>query len=282
MHIAIHRVPNQQKQHGAALTTAYREVPARRQNANPPLLLVHGYTGSSLDFHNQLPWFAEHRRVIAPDQRGHGDSTNSAPYTLRQLRDDLLGFMDALGLEHCDLLGHSMGGMVALHTVLKDVQRFRSLILMDTSAQPIATMKKNIADQLANTVTQQGCAALVSMMRGVPLSSPVKRAIEFLGEAEHWRRIQLKLEQMDPEAFVAIGQAMRNHQISDEQLAQITCPTTVVVGADDKPFRKPSQHLAQTIPHAKLSVIADAAHSPQYENSEHWQHAIDNHLAELG
>ncbi|MGH7286868.1 MAG: alpha/beta fold hydrolase, partial [Myxococcota bacterium] len=91
---------------------AYEE----RGRGTRPLVLVHGFTGFRGDFATQLEALAGHGRVLAPDLRGHGESGRSgdpAHYTLAGLAADLLGFLDALGVERCDLLGHSMGGMLA-------------------------------------------------------------------------------------------------------------------------------------------------------------------------
>jgi len=53
------------------LQTAYHDV-----GDGPAFVLVHGFTGSKLDFQDQLPWFAHTHRVLALDQRGHGESSN--------------------------------------------------------------------------------------------------------------------------------------------------------------------------------------------------------------
>jgi pimeloyl-ACP methyl ester carboxylesterase len=94
----------------------------------PPLLLLHGYTGAASDFADVTPPLAASRRVVAYDQRGHGDSTNTgdaATYTFHQLTDDLTGFVDALDLAPIDLLGHSMGGIIAMRYVLAHPERVR-------------------------------------------------------------------------------------------------------------------------------------------------------------
>src|SRR5512145_3325852 len=81
-----------------------------------PLVLVHGFTGFRHDFAGQLDALAGELRVLAPDLRGHGESGRSgdpADYTLARLCEDLLGFLDALEIEQCDLLGHSIRGILA-------------------------------------------------------------------------------------------------------------------------------------------------------------------------
>ena len=103
------------------ITTAFLDE-GLDEGRGAPLLLLHGFTGSKLDFHDQLQWFSDRHRVLAPDQRGHGESSNlgrADAYSLDILAEDLAGFLDALDVQRCHLLGHSMGGMVALRFALR-------------------------------------------------------------------------------------------------------------------------------------------------------------------
>ena len=251
----------------------------------PPFVLVHGFTGSRLDFQNQAPWFADVRRVIAPDGRGHGDTRTSAasgpdsPYHLDQLVEDLAQFLNALDLMRVDLLGHSLGGMVAMRFALEYPDRVRSLVLMDTSPEPMEITNATIRKQIADKVRAEGCAALVPMMKLQPQDAPRQRGVDFLGEAEHWRRITEKLERMDPEAFVTLSEVLGAHDAVTDRLHEIVCPTTVLVGQHDTPFIEPARTLAARIGGAALTTIKHAAHSPQYENHEDWRAAIATHLA---
>jgi len=258
-----------------SIRTAYYDAGA----GDAPLVLVHGFTGSKLDFHDQFAWFTGGRRVLAPDHRGHGESTNTGPYRLDQLRADLLGFLDTLGIERCHLLGHSMGGIIAMRMALSDPKRLASLILMDTSAEPLTIMPSRLLPQITQRGFGDGLAALVDWLKSAPRSASVQRGIDFLGEAEHWRRIQEKLGQMDPEAFVGLGNELVGCPGVLDRLRSLACPTTVMVGADDLPFIEPSARMAAAIPGGRLVTIPNAAHCPQYENADAWREAIATHLA---
>lgn len=260
--------------HAGGLDVAYNQT-----GAGPPFVMVHGFTGSKLDFQNQLPWFADTRQVIAPDNRGHGETSHAGPYTIAQLVEDLTAFLDALGLIRVDLLGHSMGGMAAMRFAIDNPERVRSLVLMDTSPGPMEMANPGMRDMLAKTVREKGCAALVPMMKLQPQDEIRTRGVDYLGKAEHWRRITVKLEQLDPEAFIAFAGELASHADATDQLNQIICPTTVIVGKHDQPFLTPAKVLAQRIPEAVLVEIAQAAHNPQYENHEDWRAAIEQHLS---
>jgi pimeloyl-ACP methyl ester carboxylesterase len=265
-------------QNGSILT-AYHDF-----GRGEPLVLLHGFTGSKLDFHDQMGWFADDHRVLAPDQRGHGESSNvgsTAAYTLDTLVDDLAGFLTALRIPRCDLLGHSMGGMVALRFALRYPQRLESLMLMDTAAEPLTIFPPALRAQLAAEVRANGCASRLAMMRQMPMPDAAARGRDYLGEAEHWRRIELKLGQMDPEAWVGLGDELANQPSLLGDLAAIRCPTTVIVGEFDTPFLEPSARMATAIPGARLETIPLAAHCPQYENADAWRAAVAAHLARV-
>ncbi|MEZ5561282.1 MAG: alpha/beta hydrolase [Pseudomonadales bacterium] len=256
-----------------ALQTAYHDV-----GDGAPFVLVHGFTGSKLDFQDQLSSFVDLRRVIALDQRGHGESSNQAPYSVEQLAADLLGFLDALDIDRCDLLGHSLGGVVAARAVLRDPARFRSLVLMDTPANPIAMQPPDVTERINALVRSGGCEALLPGMRRAPASPGAQPGIDLLGETEHWRRIEVKLQQMDPEAFVALSRELREPPSLLDALGDVACPTTVLVGEHDHPFVAAAAAMAARIPSARLVTLPDAGHCPQYENAAAWRQAVREHL----
>jgi len=249
-----------------------------------PFVLVHGFTGSRDDFREQLPDLARHGHTVAVDQRGHGGSDNPGEgYTLEQLATDLLGFLDSVGIEQCDLLGHSMGGMVALRFALPQPDRVSSLVLMDTAPGPLALPTRKWFEVGGQIARSQGMDALFALMRKVAEKEsqrpdPVLRSMERMGEDVYWSRIEAKILAMDPAAFGELGSVLAEHDDATGRLAEIACPTTIVVGEHDVPFRKPSDAMERGIPGARLVVIPEAVHSPQLETPSAWLAAIADHL----
>ena len=251
-----------------------------------PFVLVHGFTGSRDDWREVLPRLAARGRTVAPDLRGHGGSSNpgeSAAYSLDHLVGDVAGFLDALGMEHIDLLGHSMGGMVALRLALDQPGRVASLLLMDTAAEPIAEGARRFFEVSGKIAREQGMEALHQMARSAAERDPnrpasVRRYVERTGADRFWARIRAKQLSMDPEAFATLGPMLADHHGVADRLGEIRCPTTVLVGEDDRAFLKPAEVLARGIPGARHVVIEGAAHSPQLENPEAWLAAVQGHL----
>jgi 2-succinyl-6-hydroxy-2,4-cyclohexadiene-1-carboxylate synthase len=253
-----------------------------------PFVLVHGFTGSRDDFREHVPDLAGLGRTIALDQRGHGGSTNSGrheDYTLDGLVADLASAFDALGLARADLLGHSLGGMVALRFALAHPERVASLVLMDTSARPMPLpIPEPVRAALVKLVREQGVEALLPGMRQRPpeqVPPSMRRTIEAMGADVFWGRIQRKLEAMDPVAWDALLRVLGEHPPAAHRLGEIRCPTLVLVGAEDAPFLEPADELARGIPGAERVTIPDAAHSPQLENPPAWAAALRAHLARV-
>ncbi len=251
-----------------------------------PFVLVHGFTGSRDDFVDVLPALARHGHTVLVDQRGHGESTNTgraAGYDLDQLVRDLLGFLDARGHERVDLLGHSMGGMMAVRFALTHPERVASLVLMDTSARPVNLLTPVIRQVAARLGRAFGMRRIAKGMRRAASHdrnrAPSARACEErMGSDRFWQRIETKLEQMDPEAFVHLGRSLGQHESAVPRLGEIACPTLVIVGAEDRPFLEPSEEMARAIADSTHVVVSDAAHSPQFENPDAWLAAIEAHL----
>ena len=97
----------------------------------PVVVFLHGFTGHAWQTAHPAQVLANRFHVIALDQRGHGDSDPADVYGTRPMVDDLVGFLDALGIERTPLVGHSMGGIVGLCAAALHPGRFTRLALGD-------------------------------------------------------------------------------------------------------------------------------------------------------
>jgi len=96
-----------------------------------PLILLHGLFGSSDNWGTVAKHFAQHYQVISVDLRNHGNSPHSASQTYTDMADDLLELCQNLGLAHIHLLGHSLGGKVAMQFATHHPERIEKLIVVD-------------------------------------------------------------------------------------------------------------------------------------------------------
>jgi pimeloyl-ACP methyl ester carboxylesterase len=244
-------------------------------SGDPPLLLLHGFTGSRLDWADVVSELARDRRVVAYDQRGHGDSTNFGrrdAYTFTQLVADLAAVVDAQGLAPFDLLGHSMGGVVAMGYALAHADKLRSLILMDTAGAPAGAIPQAWVDNVLEMARRDGMGAVAEMMIGFLDNTPTPPS------PAGRERLLYKLSNMDVEAFAAFASELNTYRSQLPALAALDVPTTVIVGANDAGLRAGADDLAATIPNAQLVVIPDAGHSPQEDQPAAWLAAVRAHL----
>jgi pimeloyl-ACP methyl ester carboxylesterase len=114
----------------------YRDWPSRRAGA-PDLVLLHGFTGHARSWDAFAEAMRDHYRVLALDQRGHGETGWAAAdsYGNAEMVDDLAAFVEALGLKHFSLLGLSMGGMVAINYAGRRPKELAALVIVDIGPQ---------------------------------------------------------------------------------------------------------------------------------------------------
>ena len=255
-----------------------------------PLVLVHGFTGASRDFSWRFDELAGLGRFVAPDLRGHGESTHTgdaASYTLEAIAADLLAFLEALGIESCDLLGHSMGGMAVLRAALADPRRIASLILMNTSARCPDGLPRALIELAGRVAVEAGTQRLVDVMRARAAApdaqrSDADRRLEARWGEPYWTAWRYpNFRALDRVAYGAFGAAMLDQTSLLARLGELHCPTTVLVGAGDTSFLEPAAELREGITGARLVEIPDAAHQPQLENPDAWLAAIRDHLGQV-
>lgn len=101
-----------------------------------PLLLLHGLFGSGSNWQRHARNFAQHYRVLLPDLRNHGRSPHAPNMDYRIMADDVIDLLDAEGLGKIALVGHSMGGKVAMTLALTRPERVAALVVADVA--PVA------------------------------------------------------------------------------------------------------------------------------------------------
>lgn len=188
-----------------------------------PLLLLHGNGEQCSYFEHQMEPFASHFRVLALDTRGHGQTPRgTAPFTIRQFADDLLAFMDRLGIEKAHLLGFSDGGNIAMVFALRHPERVERLILNGAN------------------LDARGVKA------GVQLPIEVGYRIARLFA----RRSAKALRNAE-----MLGLMVNDPNVRPEELAHITCPTLVVAGDKDMIKDSHTRLIASAIPGAQLAIL---------------------------
>jgi len=247
-----------------------------------PLVLIHGFTGHREDFLGVLPELAKiggGRRVIAPDLRGHGDSeeiSNIYDWSFEELVRDLFAFLDHLGLDRVDLLGHSMGGFVVLRFALAHPERVRSLTFLCTGPETPASLSREGFLKAAEIADARGMGALQQILEKVGRddSSPTVTA----SGDPHWMHHRRRFGAMTPESYRGLGTAFFDSDSLVGRLPEVEGPVLVLVGEFDVAWLPGADLFEQTFPDARRLTLANAEHHPHIENTQAFLTAIEEYL----
>ena len=236
-----------------------------------PLVLVHGLGDDHRAWRRTLAWLALHRRVIAYDVRGHGETSIGDPDgTVGQLARDLVLLLDLLGLDRADLAGFSMGGTIVLEVAIDHGARVRRLFPIATSSRVGRGALPWYADRAR--LAEQGAAALEPVLR--------RDTVEQLATApehleEHW--LIRRQSTADPRGFANGCRAMaRLHEEPlDPHLGRISAPT-LVIAAEGDPLCPPraGEIIAAGVRGARMAVIPGSGHQVEVEQPEALSQAI--------
>jgi pimeloyl-ACP methyl ester carboxylesterase len=247
---------------------------------DPGVLLVHGFTGGRIDFHDVAGPLAASRRVVIYDHRGHAESGHASDYSFDRLVRDLERVVADRHLAPMHLLGHSMGGIVAQRFVLAHPEQVRSLILMDTMPAPASPNLFAMMQGVVALGREQGMEAVADLLTRLMENMPAYGTPERIVAARE--RLHRKVSSMDLDAFSALGRELSEFPSLVSRLHEIGCPTTVIVGEHDVGLRDAAEVFAKEIPGAELEVIAGTGHSPQEDDPEAWLDVVERHLARVG
>ncbi len=132
----------------------------REYGAGPPLIILHGLFGSSVNWVSMARRLSHERRVLCLDLRNHGHSPHTPDMSYADMVSDVRRFMDDHGLDRAAILGHSLGGKVAMGLALADPARIDRLIVVD----------------IAPVTYRHSYAGIIHALRGLDLSEVTSRA----------------------------------------------------------------------------------------------------------
>lgn len=113
-----------------------------------PLVFSHGVLGLSQNFRTAAKSLEQDYSCLLYDQRGHGKSFHSQPYTVNQLAEDIKILIEEIGFHKIFLLGHSLGGFASLLFADKYPEKLYKLIIVDISPEPSKNLAQGIIDRI--------------------------------------------------------------------------------------------------------------------------------------
>lgn len=239
------------------------------------ILLLHGYLESLDVWEDFAKLLSKEYRVVAMDLPGHGISQVMGPiHTMEFLADTVAGVLDELEIPKATIVGHSMGGYVALQMLRQHPERMDSIVLLSSTPNPdtpeklldrdreIALVEGGHKDMLASTAAKNGFA-----------SDNLKRMqdeIIFLEE---------QVLVTEPEGVVALLRGMKQRQDSNELLRTSALPQLFILGKKDNyiPVEK-AEEMVAAHPQAKVVWLENSGHLGYFEEPEACASAIRDFL----
>lgn len=244
-------------------------VAYRDEGAGEVLLLIHGMGGNSNNWREMIPALAKKYRVIAPDLLGHGQTAKPrADYSLGAFAVWLRDLLDALGIPRVTIVGHSLGGGIAMQFAHQHRDYCERLILISSGGLG------NEVNRALRLASLPGSGVLLQLASAKPVIK-ARMALAAVGNrsdlSHHWEAHAALANRENRQAFLRTlravvdgrGQAVcalnRLHFNADR-------PVLIITGDQDPVIPVAHAHAAhQAMPHSRLHVIPGVAHHPHTE-----------------
>ena len=239
------------------------------------VVFLHGMTGSTKDWANQLRVLSPKYRVVTIDHRGHGKSaapSGEEEYSVQIFTEDVFALLKMLNIERCCLAGHSLGGFIALEFALEHPDMLAALVLVDTSSgqfarDPNYTQLRQKLDELART---QGTAAAFEYDAA---HNPMR--IERFQKHPELREVaRQKVLMTSVDGYIYASRAIGKWVPVTPRLSEIKVPALIFWGDEDSPFTEAVQILKKGIANSELITVKGAGHNPHEEAPDVFNKAL--------
>lgn len=237
-----------------------------------PLLLIHGLGSSCQDWEMQVDHFARYFQVITLDLRGHGKtSKTTGPYSMALFAEDSAHLLESLDCGPVNIMGISLGGMVAFQMALDHPRLIKKLVIVNSVPELVPRGLKDLLGywQRLLIVRVLGMRRMGQVLADRFFSEPDQEAIKEVF-VQRWSENHVP-------SYLAALKAAYGWSIK-ERLGEIRVPT-LVIGADGDYFPTADKEAyTAMIPGARLVVIENSKHALPAEKPEEFNQVVENFL----
>lgn len=274
--------------------TARREITLNGQRCSyrsaghgPLLVLLHGIAGTSATWDCVIPWLAERHTVVAPDLIGHGESSKpEGDYSLGAYANGVRDLLEALGHDRGTILGHSLGGGVALQSAYQFLERCERLVLVSSGGlgrelhpllRAAALPGADVVLPWLSVAGEQSVGRLVRILGGIGV-----RASADLEES--WNGFVSLARPAARRAFIQTVQGIidvggQRLVASDRLYLAAGLPTLIIWGERDPliPVRH-GRDAHEQIPGSRLEIFPEAGHFPHRDDPRRFVETVFDFL----
>ncbi|MDR0270937.1 alpha/beta hydrolase [Paenibacillus sp.] len=200
------------------------------QGVGEPVMLLHGFCGSSEYWDQAVPFLSGSCRCIVPDLRGHGSS--DAPlgaYSIEQMADDVLKLLDELDLPKVTMLGHSMGGYITLSFAERYASRLNGFGLIHSTGYPDDETGKEKRLKAVSNIQSEGITAFIDgLIPGLFAPENAASNQELITKAKDIGYLT------PPQGAIGAALAMRERPDRRDAISASTLPVLLVAGELDR------------------------------------------------
>ncbi|MCG7209748.1 alpha/beta fold hydrolase [Streptomyces arenae] len=237
-----------------------------RDGTAAPLVFIHGWTADRHRWDHQTAHFAERRRVVRLDLRGHGESTGAGVRTIGELAQDVTALLDHLEVDRFVPVGHSMGGMISQTLALAHPARVERMVLVNSIGRMTYSRGRGLL-MAASTLVPFKLFVAANIQRAFAPGYPRERIREYVRSSAGTPR----------EVVMTLYGAMRAFDVLD-RAGEITAPTLMVHGYHDVQLPAGQMlRMAKAYPDAEVRII-DAGHELPVERPAELTAALDRFL----
>ena len=238
--------------------------------AGPPVVLIHGYTDNARDWVPLLPYLSPRFHLILVDIRGHGSSGKpECCYTRLDFAYDVKLLLDALGVPRADVVGHSLGSIIAQTFAEFWPERTRQVVLIASTAGPRAGSPppKVLSEYLAQIRQLKEPIDPDSPFMIAWWSSPTPVDPDFLRRQRRDSaaipvRVWLAVLDQGVEPMLAGGDLQLT-------LAKLSAPALLIWGSKDPIMDDELRQTLRTgLPHAQVKIFEGLGHNPFWEDPQ--------------
>ncbi len=253
------------------ITLNGHDVSYRTAGSGPLLVFLHGIAGNSATWEDVFPWLGEHYTILAPDLLGHGESSKAhGDYSLGAYANTIRDLLEALGMERGTIVGHSLGGGVAMQFAYQFLERCERLVLVSSGG-----LGREL-HPLLRAAALPGAEAVLPWLSMAGQRS-IGKAVHALGRvglrasadlAETWTSFVSLAEPGARRAFIQTVRGiidMGGQRVSAHDKLYLTSglPTLIIWGQRDPLIPVLHAHEAhERIPKSRLEIFEDAGHFP--------------------